>query len=191
MNDPKLIHCVFVLACTLANALAADPTKTEDITIHAGNVALAARLYLPAGPGPFRALVFTHGSGPSGRDSLRYQEEAADFAAAGIASLVYDKRGYGKSTGDWRVATFEDLASDAIAAVEYLKSHRDINPHVIGLHGASQSGWLLPIAAMRSKDIAFLVMISPPGVTPYEQILYDVRTDLEDAGFSPGKQSPG
>jgi hypothetical protein len=156
-----------------------------DLTIPSGTVRLAARLSLPAGAGPFPGLVFTHGSGPSGRDSGRYQEEAAYFTAAGIACLTYDKRGYGQSTGDWKSATFEELASDAVAAVEYLKTRPEIAPRLIGLRGASQSGWILPLAANRSADVAFLVLISPPAVTPYEQVLYDVRTDLEDAGFAP------
>lgn len=176
--------CGVVVFLTLPTAIATGVPKAEDVMIQAGSVKLAGRVYLPTGPGPFPAIVFTHGSGPSGRDSGRYQEEAAHFAAAGIASLVYDKRGYGESTGNWQVATFEDLAQDAIAAVKYLKSRDDISPAVIGLRGASQSGWILPIAASRSKDVKFLILISPPGVTPYEQVLYDVRTDLEDAGFS-------
>jgi hypothetical protein len=50
---------------------------------------------------------------------------------------------------------------------------------------------VLPIAATRSVDVAFLIMISPPGVTPYDQILYDVRTDLEDAGFTPQETETG
>ena len=169
------------------SARAADAPPPQDIAISASPVTLAARLYLPAGNGPFPALVFTHGSGPSGRDSGRYQEEAQAFVAAGIACLIYDKRGYGQSTGDWKTASFDDLAADAIAAVRYLGGRREIASKRIGLRGASQSGWILPLAAARSRDVAFLVLISPPAVTPYEQVLYDVRTDLEDAGFSPGE----
>jgi hypothetical protein len=164
---------------------ASESLRTEDLWIDADGVTLAGRLYLPPGNGPFPAIVFTHGSGPSGRDSPRYQEEATYFAGAGIASLVYDKRGHGASSGDWRTATFHDLAADAVAAVESLAKQQDVDPLRIGLRGTSQSGWILPIAATRSQKIAFLVMISPPGVTPYEQVLYDVRTDVEDAGFTP------
>jgi pimeloyl-ACP methyl ester carboxylesterase len=167
------------------SARAADAPPQQDVSISAGPVTLAARLYLPAGNGPFPALVFTHGSGPSGRDSGRYQEEAKSFVATGIACLVYDKRGYGQSTGDWKTASFDDLAADAPAAVRYLASRAEIASNRIGLRGASQSGWVLPLAAARSRDVAFLVLLSPPAVTPYEEVLYDVRTDLEDAGFSP------
>ncbi|HKS56715.1 MAG TPA: alpha/beta fold hydrolase [Steroidobacteraceae bacterium] len=173
-----------VLVHLATHAGAAAAPQPQEITIPAGAVTLAARLYLPAGAGPFPALVFTHGSGASGRDSGRYQEEARFFVNAGIACLIYDKRGYGQSTGNWQTASFDDLAADASAAARYLKTRPAIARDRIGLRGASQSGWILPIAAARSADIAFLVMISPPGVTPYEQVLYDVRTDLEDAGFA-------
>jgi pimeloyl-ACP methyl ester carboxylesterase len=162
----------------------APSTGTEDFTIDAGSVTLAARLHLPAGAGPFPAVVFTHGSGPSGRDNPRYAEEAAFFASAGVASLVYDKRGYGESTGDWKTADFEELAQDAVAAVGALRRRSDIRPGCVGVRGASQSGWILPLAARESSDIDFVILISPPGVTPGEQVLYDVRTDLEDAKFA-------
>jgi pimeloyl-ACP methyl ester carboxylesterase len=185
ISRPCLLLVVASLLCFGVDAHAAELPETEELTISATPVTLAARLYLPVGSGPFPALVFTHGSGPSGRDSGRYREEAEFFVAAGIACLLYDKRGYGQSTGDWKVATFDDLAADAIAAVRYLETRPEIAAQRIGLRGASQSGWILPLAASRSPDIAFLVMISPPAVTPYEQVLYDVRTDLEDAGFVP------
>jgi pimeloyl-ACP methyl ester carboxylesterase len=99
--------------------------------------------------------VFTHGSGDAGRDNGRYQEEAEYFAEEGIASLVFDKRGYGDSEGDWRTASFEDLALDAIAAVDHSR---------IGLRGASQSGWVLPVAASKSESIRYLILISHRGI---------------------------
>lgn len=86
----------------------------EDAVFTNGEITLAGRLYLPLGAGPFPAVVFTHGSGPSGRDNPRYDEEAREFVRSGIACLLYDKRGVGASTGDWRTASFEDLAGDAL-----------------------------------------------------------------------------
>ena len=159
----------------------------EDVTFRNGDISLAGSLYLPAGEKPHPTVVFTHGSGDAGRDNRRYRLEAEYLLEHGIASLVYDKRGYGASSGDWRRATFEDLADDALSAVAYLQTRGEVDAARIGLRGSSQSGWILPIAAAKSADVAYLILISPAGVTPYEQIVFEVRMSLEDTGFS-GKQ---
>ena len=166
-------------------AFSQDHPITESVYFLNEEIRLVGELYLPTNPGPHPTVIFTHGSGGAGRDNPRYQSEATYFAEQGIASLVFDKRGYGDSGGDWRTATFEDLALDAISAVNYLRSRDDIDVTRLGLRGASQSGWVLPLAAKHSPNVRFLILISPAGTTPYEQILYDVRTDVEDAGFSP------
>ena len=186
------LSCLVLAMLTGVLAVAeAQGISKEDVTFKSGTLTLAGRLYLPPDRSRHTAVVFTHGSGPAGRDNARYDEEATFLATRGIASFLYDKRGVGKSGGNWQTATFDDLASDAIAAVRYLKTRHEINPAAIGLRGQSQSGWILPIAASRSRDVRFLVLLSPPGVTPYEQIVYDVRTDLEDAGFSSGDVDHG
>ena len=82
----------------------------------------------------------------------------------GVAVLGYDKRGVGGSTGDWNTASFDDLAGDAVAAFEYLKTRSDIDRAQIGLLGVSQAGWIMPLAAVRAKDFGFLISISGAGV---------------------------
>jgi hypothetical protein len=91
---------------------------TEEVGFENGGTHLAGTLLAPVTPGPHPAIVMLHGSGPSTRESL--QPFADVFARNGIAVLLHDKRGTGASTGNWTHATFDDLASDAIAAVEYL-----------------------------------------------------------------------
>ena len=88
------------------------------------------------------------------------------FARHGIAALTYDKRGVGASTGNWEEASFDDLAGDALAGVELLKSRTDINRKQIGLWGLSQGAWLVELAASQSKDIAFIIAVSGGGVNP-------------------------
>jgi alpha/beta superfamily hydrolase len=81
----------------------------------------------------------------------------------GMAVLTYDKRGVGGSTGDWNTASFEELASDVVAGFRYMKTRDDIDSTHIGLLGVSQAGWVMPLAALRAKDIAFLISVSGPG----------------------------
>jgi dienelactone hydrolase len=157
-----------------------QPYKEESVTFSSGDVRLAGMLLLPAGPGPHPALVFVHGSGPSTRS--QYPDEADRFARHGIAVLAFDKRGGGESTGDWRKADFDELAGDVLAAVGHLRRDRRIRADKIGLWGISQAGWVIPLAASRSQEVAFIVPISGGAVTPAEQELWRQRQNLEFLG---------
>ncbi len=163
------------------------PYQEEEVSFQNGDVKLAGSLFLPLKKGPHPAVVFFHGSGPQTRESyLRYF--AVLFAQQGIATLIFDKRGTGASTGEVWYKTgdrFDTLVADALSGVQYLLSRPDITPGKIGLWGFSQGGWLAPLAASRSKDIAFLIVVSGGGVTPAEQEVYDDEIKLRDRGYPP------
>jgi pimeloyl-ACP methyl ester carboxylesterase len=152
----------------------------EPVTFSNGDVRLAGMLLLPPGPGPHPALVFVHGSGTGTRG--QYPTEADLFARHGIAVLAFDKRGSGESSGDSRQADFGELADDVLAAVRHLRSDSRIRGDGIGLWGISQAGWIIPLAASRSDDVAFIVPISGGAVTPAEQELWRQRQNLEFLG---------
>jgi pimeloyl-ACP methyl ester carboxylesterase len=120
-----------------------------------------------------------HGSGRQARDLFT----ARWFAEQGFAALTYDKRGVGESTGDFRAGPFMDLCEDGLAAVEYLKSRKEIDRRHIGVWGLSQGGWLGPLAASRSADISFVIAVSGPGVSPGEQMLVYYANELRDRGM--------
>jgi hypothetical protein len=107
-----------------------------------------------------------HGSGPETREYIL--PWARVLIRRGIAVLGYDKRGDGRIHGDCNTASFDDLADDVVAAFEYLKTRSDIDPTQIGLLGVSQAGWIMPLAAVRAKDLAFLISISGAGLPPAE-----------------------
>lgn len=86
------------------------------------NISLAGLLFVPEGEGPFPTVVIIHGSGTSYRSSLWYLTLVQYLQENGIAVLLPDKRGSEKSKGDWRNSRFEDLATDTIAALDYLKT---------------------------------------------------------------------
>jgi pimeloyl-ACP methyl ester carboxylesterase len=101
-----------------------------------------------------------------------------------VAVLVPDKRGAGKSAGDWRSADFWELATDALAGVELLRNHEGVHPQRVGLVGLSQGGWIAPLAAARSRSVAFVVDVSGPSVPVREQVLHETVQDLKRAGAS-------
>jgi hypothetical protein len=100
-----------------------------------------------------------------------------------MAVLGFDKRGVRESTGDWNTATFDDLAGDVVAAFEYLRGRDDIDDRQIGLLGWSQAGWVMPLAAVRAPDIAFLISISGPGVPGGETTIDHARNEMMAAGM--------
>ena len=147
----------------------AQSVAQETIRWRTGDVALEGTLYLPGTPGPHPAAVFIHGSGSLTRSDRMYREHAERCARMGLAMLVYDKRGTGASTGDWRAATLSDLADDALGGVRELRTHKSIAREQVGVFGASQGGWIALLAASRDPAIAFIVTLSGPTITPAEQ----------------------
>lgn len=112
-----------------------------------------------------------------------YRHYADHFARQGIAALIYDKRGTGASSGNWRTAGIDALTGDALAGVSFLKDHPDIDPHAIGVWGISQGGWIVASAAQQDPDIAFVIGVSAAGTTPGRQEAYRIRNVLTDQGM--------
>jgi dienelactone hydrolase len=144
-----------------------------------GDVRLSYRLDLPARSGPVGAVVFAHGSGQQTKDSCR------------LATLCYDKRGVGQSAGTFvfvgardSIPVFEDLASDMAAGVAFLRTRPEIDATRIGLAGVSQAGWIVPIAAAKSRP-AFMVLLVGPTVSVgiegfYSRIVEDTAAPVEE-----------
>jgi len=80
----------------------------EDVRFASGDIQLSGTLMSPTTGAKHPAIILVHASGPEHRD---YMLPFARFLIRrGMAVLGYDKRGVGGSTGDWRTASFEDLA---------------------------------------------------------------------------------
>ncbi len=150
-----------------------------------GDVELAGMLMSPVDPGPHPGVAFIHGSGVSDRNSYWYLYQADYLARRGVVVLLPDKRGCGKSGGQWHVASFEDFAGDAVAAVELLSAQAETDPERVGLLGISQGGWIAPLAASRSTAVRFVVNLSGSATTPDEQLRHEIRADIRNGG-APG-----
>jgi pimeloyl-ACP methyl ester carboxylesterase len=157
--------------------------RQEDVRFANGEVTLAGTIIFPEGPAPYPAVVVTHGSDPDTRDAAAYRSRGVLFARHGIAALIYDKRGLGASTGDYTTAGIDDLAKDAVAGVELLETRRDIERGHIGVAGHSQGGWIAPLAATLSRDVAFVYVQSAAGIGPMAQSLYHNANEMRAAGF--------
>lgn len=161
---------------------AALPYTEADVRFQSGRVTLAGTLRLPLAPGAHAAVFLLQGSGNADREAESFY---ADYLARhGLATLVYDKRGTGRSGGDYRQSSFDDYAADALAGVHYLQSRSEIDPKRVGLSGRSHGGIVVPLAASLSKDVAFIINISGTGVPPYQQVTYQAETEMRRDGFS-------
>ncbi len=161
------------------------PIRQEEVTFKNGDVTLAGTLVTPATKGQHPALVFTHGGGAAVREV--YWGLGYLYAARGFVVLTYDKRGVGKSTGNWLAASFHDLADDAVAGAKFLQARTDVNPKQIGFWGLSQGGWIAPLAASRFPDAAYAIALSGGGLTPAETELFDTEYELTKAGYKPNE----
>ena len=160
------------------------PYDSVDITFHDGAVRLAGTLCIPRSSGRHPAVVILQGSG--GETRWGTNRFIADrFARLGIAALVYDKRGSGASTGDWKSSSYDDLARDALAAIDLLASRSDIDPKRIGLHGHSEGGIIAPIAAVQAPTkVAFIVAEDTVAGMVRDQDVYRVSQAIRQAGFT-------
>ena len=149
-------------------------------------LALAGLLFVPDGDGPFPAAVVIHGSGTSHRDNGWYLTLTKHLQDSGIVVLLPDKRGSEKSQGDWRTSSFEELATDTIAAIEYLRTQQSVPLSGIGVIGMSQGGWIAPLVASQEDGLAFLVSMVGSVVPPREQLIYEENYNLRQLGFLPG-----
>jgi dipeptidyl aminopeptidase/acylaminoacyl peptidase len=141
---------------------------------------IAGTLAVPPGRGPFPAVVWVHGDGESPRLSYDGAPLVQALVDSGIAVLSYDKRGVDESEGECcpgDYGQFNLLAADADGAVAALRSRPEIDRARIGLLGASQAGWVVPLAAVRSGGrVAFTALADAPAVSTGEEDLYSQET---------------
>ncbi len=161
-----------------------EPYIEEEVAFQNGDATLVGTLVKPNKSGKHPAIIFTHGSGNQTRTQSNYRSRAFLFARNGIASLIYDRRGTGASKGGGENANWNNLADDAIAGLKMLQARSDINPKKIGVSGFSQGGWVSPLAAFRSKNVAFVLVGSAAAITPEQQNNYNVESILRDRGVA-------
>lgn len=156
----------------------------EEISYSNGEIRLAASLLLPQSNKKLPAAVIVHGSGSSDRNNPWTAAYAAALSQRGVIVLHPDKRGSGKSSGNWRKASMEDLAKDAVVAVDYLLSREEVDTAKIALIGFSQGGHVIPIAATKSNEIDLVISISSSVVSLREQTIDEVVKAARREGVS-------
>jgi dipeptidyl aminopeptidase/acylaminoacyl peptidase len=129
-------------------------------------------------------IVLVHGSQKTSPIGLYYQEL---FAAQGVATFAYDKRGTGKSGGVY-TQEFNLLADDAASAARAARKLAARRYSRFGFEGGSQGGWVAPLAAVKASADFVEVGFGVAG-TALEQDQWQVDYQLKEQGF-PGTIAP-
>lgn len=161
------------------------PYSTEEVSFSNGDAVLKGTLTLPTGYNrETPVLIMVTGSGLQNRDEEAFEHKpfaviADALARAGIATLRYDDRGFGESTGDAVNCTTEDLMCDALAGI-YLLRERFTN---VGVIGHSEGGTIgLILAADKKAD--FIVSLAGMVISGEETLLDQNRYILLKAGYT-------
>jgi pimeloyl-ACP methyl ester carboxylesterase len=169
------------------------PYDAQEVSYEtSGGIKLAGTLTLPRGPGPFPAAIMITGSGPQDRDEALMGHKPflviADYLTRrGIAVLRLDDRGVGGSTGNSTRETLDDMAGDVLSGVGFLKGRKEIDARHIGVIGHSEGGIVGPAAAVRSPDIAFVIMLAGTGVVGTEVLKLQGEAVIRASGGSDQK----
>jgi pimeloyl-ACP methyl ester carboxylesterase len=167
------------------------PYLDEEVTFAgaADGLTLAGTLTLPREGTGFPAVVLITGSGANDRDETIWGHKvflvlADHLTREGIAVLRVDDRGVGGSTGDFASASISDFADDAAAAVRYLLGREEIDAGRVGLIGHSLGGDIAPLAANRSPEVDFMVLLAGSGITLAETIHFQTEHIYSGRGAS-------
>lgn len=154
--------------------------QSRDVLIKNGDNVLGATITLPniEVENTFPIVILASGSGPQDRNCELLGHKpflvmADHFAKNGIATLRFDDRGVGQSTGSFQEATLEDFASDVMACVSFILNDKELKDRVkIGVAGHSEGGMHVLMAARKNKRIEFVIELASVG-TSGKDVLID------------------
>ncbi len=156
----------------------------RDVTVGTVEWALPATLTMPAGDGPFPAVVLVHGSGPHDRDETLgpnkpFRDLAWGLATRGIAVLRYEKRT--KAHAQKLVAlmdhltVMEETVEDALSAASLLRETTGIEKSAVFMLGHSLGAMLAPRIGTFDTDLAGLIILAGP-TRPMEDLIVEQST---------------
>ena len=156
----------------------APPYREEEVVVNnpTSRLSLSGTLTVPAGPGPFPAVVLVSDMGAQDRDGTvgdyHLMGSLANYLTnSGIAVLRYDDRGVGQSGGSTAAATTAMLVSDVQAALNFLRSQLEINIAHIGVVGHGEGANVALLAAGQPLPPAFVVALAGYGLTGEQTLL--------------------
>ena len=141
----------------------------QEVVIDSQGIKLSGTICLPDNNTPYPFVLMVHGSGPLDRNENAFFSHklnvfntiAHRLAEQGVASLRYDKRGCGKSEGNYYTATHSDLVDDAVACVDYLSQFDFCISNKIYVLGHSEGSIIAPQAGIKRPCIDGIILLCP------------------------------
>jgi hypothetical protein len=158
-----------------------DLFSEQPLTLVNGKFELPGTLTVPAGNGPFPAVVLVQGSGPEDQDETigpnkPFKDLAWGLASRDIVVFRYTKRTkkYGLQSSDdpARLTVEDETISDARAAVALVVKQPKVDPRQVFLLGHSLGAYLAPRMATSDTEIAGIVMLAA-NARPLEKIVLE------------------
>ncbi len=148
-----------------------------------GNV-LRGTIDRPAGRAPRAVLLFVHGYGRTDAVAQKwYYDLRTRFTDLGIATVVWDKPGCGRSEGSFDIGQpVESSAREVVAAVRQIREKTLPGVGKIGLWGLSRAGWIAPLAMAQEPAIGFWISVS--GTDDKENFPYFIESNFRIEGRS-------
>jgi alpha-beta hydrolase superfamily lysophospholipase len=154
------------------------PLDRTRFDVTSESVRLSGEIAARADQAPRGTVMLIYGSGPAGKEA--FDLWAFWFIAKGFKVITADKRGCGRSQGDWRLTSLESLAQDALVIVNQARSCGARGP--LYVWGASQGGWIEPqLGAAGAVD--GIIMHAGSAMLPREQMLAAVEAELRAYEF--------
>ena len=173
------------------NPVAPYPYKTEEVAFKnvADGATLVGTLSYPIGykKGQTPVVLMVTGSGQENRDEEVFDHKPflviADYLARhGVATLRYDDRGFGKSTGgDVGHATTLDFMRDAASGVDFLRTSKQFGK--VGILGHSEGGSIAFMLGAKGK-VDFVISMAGVGVKGDTALTAQANKILELTGQS-------
>jgi pimeloyl-ACP methyl ester carboxylesterase len=149
-----------------------------ELAIASDGAELPATLTLPEGR-VRGGLVPLHPASDGSRRQFLFDHLADTLVPRGVAVLRFDRRP--SPTGD--DVPFSAQTGDALRALAALRAEPEVGSAPLGIWAWSQGAWPAAVAAARSPEVAFLILLAACGVSPAEQMRYGTAEQLRRHGY--------
>jgi dienelactone hydrolase len=178
MTDPLTVQ-----SSSTAIAAAPEPgryeVETSVVTVELDGTSVQAQVHMPVGvSGDVPAVLFVHGAG-TGTYELAFVEQAEALAAAGVATMVPDKR---LDTYTTRHRDYVAMAADYLRSFDLLRAMPGVDPDRVGVYAESEGAWIAPVMAVDQPEIDFVALVSAPVVPPRQQAAFAMGSYLRNTG---------